>query len=515
MLEKVMISNIMIGGIGNVGAAGNKATAYVSGTGGNDDKSRRSAASSNTERWTESHSHSFPVLYNTDSKGKVRYWKLSVNGCVLHKESGCVGTPRPIKSSRTIYGKNAGKKNETTNEQQALLTAQKDFASQLDKQYKPDVDKMTSEELQFYTNMIREKEKHGNSNFSVTDAGKEKHHTTDEETYTKNTKPIKPMLCHKWSDSDNSSIKHFKLDTKTGKFQDIVFVQPKYDGYRAIARWSDSKLILTSRNNKQYVWLSHIRKELNNLFEKYPNLVLDGEIYEHKITGSNGSLLEDEEKFGFISSVCKMNRVTPHPEEIKLSYYIYDLIDESKQQSVRLAALTKLFNNTNYRYLKLSETHPIQTLSELYKLYEKYIEDGYEGVIMRTFDNHYYLNQRSLKVRKFKPEDDMEVLIVGIKKDPGLKGDEHFSWKCKLPKVIQLVDGYEFDYEDKPFDGVECDVAPGRFSKELRERMYKERDKIIGRVATIYHQGYTKPIEENGKPRFPRFKGVRTDINVD
>ena len=56
-----------------------------------------------------------------------------------------------------------------------------------------------------------------------------------------------------------------------------VFSQPKLDGIRCIAMREG----LFTRTGKPIVAVPHIHEELEPFFEKYPNAVLDGELYNH------------------------------------------------------------------------------------------------------------------------------------------------------------------------------------------------------------------------------------------
>jgi len=75
----------------------------------------------------------FPKLYKYTTKGQIQSWQIFTSGSVYWTEEGINIL---TKSSPTIcVGKNIGKKNETTAEQQCLLEAQSKFQKKLDKGY--------------------------------------------------------------------------------------------------------------------------------------------------------------------------------------------------------------------------------------------------------------------------------------------------------------------------------------------------------------------------------------------
>jgi ATP-dependent DNA ligase len=160
-----------------------------------------------------------PILYKKDAKDAVREWEISVSGStitVLH------GTKDGVKTKTTeqiIVGKNIGKKNETTKEEQANLEAKSKWTKKRDSGY--------------YETL-------GN-----------------EQSY-------KPMLANEYK-------KHKQ------KVKYPVYVQPKLDGYRMIYNGPKDKIL--SRTGKEFdiLYGTPLHKDL----QKYSNLVLDGELYLH------------------------------------------------------------------------------------------------------------------------------------------------------------------------------------------------------------------------------------------
>src|SRR4051812_18454450 len=80
-----------------------------------------------------------PQLYSLSSKGKVKLWGVRVvgRGEDIHVLSyhGYVGAKIVDELSSPIQGKNIGRKNETTPEQQAILEAKSKWQGKIDKNY--------------------------------------------------------------------------------------------------------------------------------------------------------------------------------------------------------------------------------------------------------------------------------------------------------------------------------------------------------------------------------------------
>ena len=76
------------------------------------------------------------------------------------------------------------------------------------------------------------------------------------------TETIKPMLAHKYNPD---------------KAYYPAYIQPKLDGVRCVF----TKDGAYSRTGKEFKNVDHIKKDLKVVFNRYPNLILDGELYNH------------------------------------------------------------------------------------------------------------------------------------------------------------------------------------------------------------------------------------------
>jgi DNA ligase 1 len=71
----------------------------------------------------------------------------------------------------------------------------------------------------------------------------------------------------------------YKVDKKPVDWSEKVFMQPKLDGVRCVI----SKDGAYSRTGKEWLNIHHITANLGPFFEKYPDVVLDGELYNHEL----------------------------------------------------------------------------------------------------------------------------------------------------------------------------------------------------------------------------------------
>ena len=70
-----------------------------------------------------------------------------------------------------------------------------------------------------------------------------------------------------------------KADESKIDWKQIVYIQPKLDGVRCLF----TKKGAFSRSGKKFKNLAHIEKDLKSFFNKSPNTILDGELYNHDL----------------------------------------------------------------------------------------------------------------------------------------------------------------------------------------------------------------------------------------
>ena len=79
------------------------------------------------------------ILYQTSSKGKIKYLNIWTDGDELKREWGIVGTENPQSSSDTKSGKNIGRSNEVTPEEQAELEFERLVKRKMENGYVEDI----------------------------------------------------------------------------------------------------------------------------------------------------------------------------------------------------------------------------------------------------------------------------------------------------------------------------------------------------------------------------------------
>lgn len=224
---------------------------------------------------------------------------------------------------------------------------------------------------------------------------------------------IKPMGAH-------------KLDEHSHKIVYPVYVQKKLDGFRCLTHIKDKKIIMYSKGMKPFVFLNHIKKEIEKIKElvSNSNIYLDGELYEKHLDLHQISSL-----------VMKKYASSNDEEKMKdISYYIFDMFDLNKMDRTfeeRYNILASIFKKHTFKYLKLVLCEEVKTLDEINKLNEKYLYEGYEGVIVRNKNGLYKLNSKSYDVLRTKEFKKKDFIIIGAKEGTGAqKGAIVWNLQC-------------------------------------------------------------------------------------
>jgi DNA ligase-1 len=272
---------------------------------------------------------------------------------------------------------------------------------------------------------------------------------------------IKPMLAHKY---DESRI-NWSLP---------VYIQPKLDGVRCLF----TKDGAYSRAGNKFMNLAHIELALIPFFKQNPNTVLDGELYNHE-------LKNDFEKI--ISLVRKQKPTADDRLDAQklVQFHVYDYIDDSYDNyQIRMANL--VCSDVYDEYIKHVPTLLADSYSYARTLHEEFLEDGYEGSIIRL--NGKYKHGRSYDLMKFKDFSDTEATIIGYETGKGKRTGTLGKF------IMQDDEGNEFG----------CPPGKGFTYKDLSNMLDNVHDYIGQRATFTYFQRTNA-----GSYRHPLFKALR------
>jgi len=273
---------------------------------------------------------------------------------------------------------------------------------------------------------------------------------------------IKPMLA-------------YKFERSRADWSKPMYIQPKLDGVRCLF----TKKGAYSRTGKKFKNVVHIELALIPFFKKHPNIILDGELYNHE-------LKNDFEKI--ISLVRKQKTTADHRLDSKnlVQFHVYDFISDDNliyQKRMQELVVSDIYDEQ----IKYVPTKLVDSYNVAKEHHVEFLNDGYEGSIVRA-GKGLYENKRSYNLMKFKDFSDAEATITGYEEGKGKR-------QGTIGKFLMTDD-----------EGVEFGCPPGKgyTYKDLSKMLLNIHD-YIGQRATFTYFERTKA----GSYRHPLFKTLR------
>ena len=231
---------------------------------------------------------------------------------------------------------------------------------------------------------------------------------------------IKPMLAKQADKVTNKKI-----------FDKEWLASRKLDGVRCLMYYKDGEVHTASRGGEHYDYSTeHIRTNpsLVSLFERNPNIILDGELFR---------------RFKSLQQISGAARMEKNAYECDwLQYWIYDCYIPDVKASNRIKKLEEIAKDYSipiYHSPKEDELNTSIFILEHIKvsgwdnieaLHDTYVSEGFEGVVIRNPDKLYKPGGRTndmIKIKKYKSED---FKVIGYKL--GLRGSEDMTFTCEL-----------------------------------------------------------------------------------
>lgn len=262
-------------------------------------------------------------------------------------------------------------------------------------------------------------------------------------------KPFSPMLAKTF---DNGKHLHYPL-----------YIQPKIDGLRCLAH----PFGLFSRTGCPFLGLNAIQNDLKTYFLEREGYVVDGELYS------------DEMPFEELSGYCRRQKEIPSGKNVV--FHVFDVIPPTDMA----------FEERIHRFPKQTEqirwvpTRQIEKPEQIEENLKKFVEEGYEGIILRNQDGVYHKGHRSWDLQKYKLFQEEEFEITGFTEGTG-REKGLVIWEC------QTVQGKIFH------------VRP-EGDHDRRRDLFQNANTYLGKKLTVVFQEYTK----DNIPRFPVAKAFR------
>jgi DNA ligase-1 len=269
----------------------------------------------------------------------------------------------------------------------------------------------------------------------------------------------------------------YPVSSKPIDYSKPVFIQPKLDGVRCLIQYDNGVVTAYSRTGKVWKNIEHITLNLYKFFDKHPNVVLDGELYNHDFR-------DDFEQIISMVRKTKPDAEARAKSRDNVQFHCYDIVNKRMKFSTRNEWIR---DNLQESYcVKHLLTHWVDSDTEA-KVRHKYnLSKGYEGSIVRL-DTPYQC-KRSHSLRKFKDFEDAEANIVGYEEGKGKRAGTLGKF------LMQDDDGNQFG----------CPPGKGHNYKDLA-RMLENIHEYMGQRATFTFFERTKA----GSYRHPLFKCIR------
>ena len=270
----------------------------------------------------------------------------------------------------------------------------------------------------------------------------------------------------------------YPVSSKPIDYSKPTFIQPKLDGVRCVIQHeagAENPVKAYSRTGKEWKNINHILAELCPFFAKYPNVILDGELYNHNFRDD------------FESIISMVRKTKPTDEDRLISaenvqFHCYDTIMEHMPFEARINFITQ--NVPRNHCVKHVHTMQLSSHENALTFHESYKAGGYEGSIVRT--NDVYKCGRSWSLRKFKDFHDAEATLLAWVEGKGKR-------KGTIGKFMAVdADGNEFG-------------MPVMDKFEYLQKNFRKMRGWVGKTATFTYFERTKA----GSYRHPLFKCIR------
>ena len=278
----------------------------------------------------------------------------------------------------------------------------------------------------------------------------------------------KAMLAHK-----------FDIDRVDYKQSDGYYIQPKLDGVRCLFTANGAY----SRNEKQFMNVRHIEMALKPFFDQNPDVVLDGELYNHK-------LKNDFEKIISLVRKQKPTEEDRRNAQHLVQFHVYDYFDGVMYDNykTRMNQLAASDIYTLCGVIKYVPTYKVHKHEEALNMHhDEFLSNGYEGSILRD-GSALYKHGRSYGLMKFKDFSDTEATIVGYEEGKGKRQGTIGKF------LMQDDEGIKFG----------CPPGKGYTYKDLANMLLNVHDYIGQRATFTYFQRTNA-----GSYRHPLFKTLR------
>lgn len=278
------------------------------------------------------------------------------------------------------------------------------------------------------------------------------------------------------------------VSSSTIERPDYWYASRKIDGVRNSFYFKDGEVRSASRGGKNYDYATtHIRThpKLIEFFKTHPGAIFDGELYIHGLS---------------LQTLSGTARLEGGDLLYLLEYYIYDVMIEDKDFEYRKKWLDEVAIDLNLTFdpnrtwdenelrIQMVPHEKVSGWNNIQKLHDKYVQEGWEGCVIRDPKKNYKFGGRGSEMIKVKMRKDDTFKVIGY--ELGLRGVEDMCF------ILETKEG-------KPFK------AKPMGNRQVKESYMSNIESLIGQKADCTFFYYS----DDGVPLQPVFKAFRYDLD--
>jgi ATP-dependent DNA ligase len=269
------------------------------------------------------------------------------------------------------------------------------------------------------------------------------------------------------------------------KFKFPAFAQLKMDGMRFNAIVKDGKCEFRSRNGKEINLLGNLEQEFVKLADGQ-NLVFDGEL----LVVVEGNIQDRQTGNGILNKAVKGTISAKEAESVQAT--VWDCIPyhhfvEGKGSTQYLTRFAILESASLPHKIRLVESSVVASLDEAEAIFERYLAQGQEGIILKDMSGIWEDKRVKTQV-KFKAELDCDLRVVGIQPGTGKYEGMVGALLCESSDGV-----------------IQVDVGSGLSDDDRR------RDDYIGKIVAVTYNARIKNKQGKQSLFLPRLIEVRLD----
>lgn len=357
--------------------------------------------------------YGFTSLYSFDSRNKIKVWNgwweedKDENVFIVKTEAGKLGGK--LASKNTLVPK--GTQGRSKEEQAALILSSK-INDKFGEGYKSA--KMYLDKLRKDKSILID------------------HNFTSDEEILEYARSFKKYTCPSNQDWIYLPMLAYPYKEEKHGNEYPYIAQPKLDGVRCISILRDDEIKMMSRGGNYYN-IPHLKAQVEKLItliqaEYTKSYIIDGELYNHELGFERISGIV---RTGLNSDSVQTSLID---DSTFIEYHIYDIMSVVHSQARRIEILEhirEIIDKHNLNSIKIVESSIVNNYAEAIQLHDKYVDDNYEGLILRNKKSSYAAGQRSHSLLKVKKFFEKEFSIVGCKVDPKQTIEDSFVFTLR------------------------------------------------------------------------------------